>query len=188
MKIFQQGIVKQILGQTMSHVFIVLIGTVFGLGAMWWILDKPVWEAVFSVFFTLFYFSIVYRKAWDYASHDKKPYVEMTPYKAKGAVLSIGILLLNLILWIAYKFSWTFMTIDGSLATYTGVFYNVAYIFNTFMYVGFINLSNGSMNWYGHIIIYAVPLAASTLGYIAGLKDFTLSDKLMPFIYEKKKK
>ena len=31
MKIFQQGIVKQILGVTMSHVFIVLLGTVFGL-------------------------------------------------------------------------------------------------------------------------------------------------------------
>ncbi len=188
MKIFQQGTVKQIMGVLLSHVYVVLIGTVFVLGMMWWILDKPVWEAVFSVLFTLLYFSVIYHRSWEYAAHDKKPYVEMTPYKAKGAVLSIGILILNLILWVAYEFAWNFMTIDGSLATYTGIIYNVMYIFNTFMYTGFIELANGTMNWYGHIIIYAVPITASTLGYIAGLADFTLSDKLMPFIYEKKKK
>lgn len=79
------------------------------------------------------------------------------------------------------------MTIDGSLATYTGVLYNVFYIFNTFMYTGFLDLANGHMNGYGHIVIYIVPLAASTIGYIAGLADYTLVDKLMPFMYEKKK-
>lgn len=187
MKIFQPGMAKQIFSQVLSHFYVVLIGVVFGFTLMTWILGKPVYEAVFSVIFTLLYFLMVYKSAWEIAAHDKKPYVDMQPYMFKGAVLSIGILILNLVLWIMYKYAWSVMTIDGALATYTAIFYNVIYVFNTFMYTGFIHLSEGHMSWYGHIIIYAVPIAASTLGYIAGLREFTFMDKLMPFMYEKRK-
>ena len=186
MKVFQQGTFRQIMSVLVSHIYVVVIGSVFGLGAMWWIIDKPVWGKVFSFFVTLFYFSVIYSKAWDTAAHDKKPYVDMQPYMLKGAVLSIGILSFSLLLWLLYKMAWTFLVIDASLATYTGVIYNVMQIFNTFMYTAFIGLEKGTMNWYAHIIIYLVPLAACTLGYIAGMKDFTIMDKLMPFVYEKR--
>ncbi len=187
MKIFQQGMFSQIMSIVVAHVFTVIIGAVFGFSLMWWILDKPVWEAVFSVVFTLFYFSVIYRRAWDCASRDKKTYTSTSPYLLKGAVLAIGVFILNILLWIAYVFAWNFLTIDGSLATLTGILYNVLYIFDTFMYTGFINLSNGSMPLYAHIIIILVPTIASALGYIAGLREFLITEKLMPFIYEKRK-
>lgn len=175
------------MGLVLSHVYVVVLCGVFGLGAMWWVLDKPVWEAVFSVIASLIYFSAIYNKAWECAARDRKPYTETSPYLFKGAVLSVGVLILNLILWLCYKMAWAFLTIDGSLATYTGVLYNVLYIFNTFMYTGFINLNQGAMSWYAHIIIYVVPVAAAVTGYIAGLHDFMLTEKLTPFIYEKRK-
>lgn len=179
---------RQIMSLVKSHTFSALLCGVFGFGMMWWILDKPILEIIFSVFAALLYFSAIYSRARDCASRDRKPYSEASPYLLKGAVLSLGIVILNLILWLCYEMAWKYLTIDGSLATYSGVFYNVIYIFNTFMYTGFINLDKGSMAWYGHIIIYAVPIAAASAGYIAGLHDFLLTEKLTPFIYEKRKK
>ena len=187
-KIIQPGMGSQFMSLVTSHIFIAILGAMFSFSIFTWVFDKPIAEFIFSVVFTLIYFSVIYSRAWSIAGRDKKTYTETSVYMAKGAVLSIGVLILNLILWLCYKMAWQFMTIDGSLATWTGIFYNVLYVFNTFMYMGFINLHNGTMNWYGHIIIYLVPVAASTLGYIAGVADFTFADKLMPFMYEQKKK
>lgn len=188
MKIFQEGMLKQVWGLVVTHLYSVIISALFGFGVMWWIIDKPVLSKIFSVVCMLIYFSAVYSAAWNAADRDRKPYTTTEQYFFKGAVLSVGILAVNLILWLLCKFSWTYLTIDGALASYTAILYNVLFVFDTFIYTGFIKLTNGSMVWYGHILIYLLPLAAAFCGYIAGMRDFTLSDKLMPFIYEKRKK
>lgn len=187
MKIFQEGMFKQVWGLVLTHLYAVIISTLLGMGIMWWVLDKPVWSKVFSAVCMLIYFSAVYSTAWNAAERDRKPYTTTKQYFFKGAVLSVGILAVNLILWLLCKFAWEFLSIDGALASYTAILYNVLFVFDTFIYTGFIRLSDGNMTWYGHIMIYLLPLAASFLGYIAGMRGFTLSDKLMPFIYEKRK-
>lgn len=187
MKIFREGMLKQTWQLVVTHIFSSVLFTLFGLGLMWWILDKPLLAKIYSAICAVIYFAAVYSSAYGAAEYDKKPYTPGEPYFFKGAVLSVGILLLNFILWLLCKFAWTYLTIDGSLATATAVIYNVLFVFDTFVYTGFINLTNGNMAWYGHLLLYLVPLLASFAGYIAGTRGFTLSDKLMPFIYEKRK-
>ncbi|MBQ7794585.1 MAG: hypothetical protein IJ366_08740 [Clostridia bacterium] len=178
---------KQITDVLMTHIYTVVIGTVMGFMFMTWLIDKPIGYTIFSAVFTLIYFSAIYSKAWECAERDKKPFTPTSVYLFKGAVLSVGILVFNVVLWAAYLFAWRSLTIDGAMVTATGIIYNVLYVINTFMYSGFVKITQGVVPWQAHLIIMLVPLVASTIGYIAGVKNFTLSDKLMPFIYEKKK-
>lgn len=187
-KIFQTGMLKQVMGLVSTHAISVMIITIFGFGFMSWMLEKPTLYAICCIIMTLIYFSAIYSKAWDAAARDKKPYTETSVYIFKGAVLAAGILILNLLLWLGYIFAWTFLIIDGYLSSATAIIYNILYVINTFMYSGFVTISEGHTAWYGYLFIYLVPLIASTIGYIAGVHDFTLSDKLMPFIYDNSKK
>ena len=44
------------------------------------------------------------------------------------------------------------------------------------------------MQWYGYILVIALPIVFSGVGYIAGLKDFDMTAKLSRFVYENKEK
>lgn len=186
-KIFQPGMFKQIMSMVASNIIGVFLCSVLYFICMLWSADKPFWAAVMSGILTLIYFSEIYSKAWACAERDHKSYTETTPYFFKGTVLSIGILVYYLLIWLLYKFTWHFLTIDGSIATLTGLLYNVVFILSTIMYTGFSAPEMGTLSLSAHLLIYLVPLIASTLGYIAGHKDFMLTEKLIPFIYEKKK-
>ncbi len=186
-KFFQPGMFSQVMSMVASNVVGIFLCSVLYFICMFWSADKPFWAAVMSGILTLIYFSEIYSKAWACAERDKKSYTETTPYLFKGAVLSIGILFYYLLIWLLYKFTWNALTIDGSIATWTGLLYNVVYVLSTIMYTGFSTPTGGNVAWFVHLLIYIVPFIASTLGYIAGEKDFMITEKLIPFIYEKKK-
>lgn len=186
-KIFHPGIFRQITAMIVSHIVGVFMCSVLYFICMFWSADKPFWAAVMSAILTLVYFSEIYSKAWSCAERDKKPYTETFVYPLKGTVLSIGIVLFCLVMWLLYKFTWHFLVIDGAIATLTGFLYNVVFVLNTIMYTGFSAPDSGNIVWYVHLLIYTVPVLASTLGYIAGVKGFMITEKLTPFIYEKKK-
>ena len=186
-KIFQPGMFKQIMSMVASNAVGIFLCSVLYFICMFWSADKPFWAAVMSGILTLIYFSEIYQKAWACAERDNKSYTETTPYLFKGTVLSIGILVYYLIIWLLYIFTWNALTIDGSIATWTGLIYNVIYVLSTIMYTGFSTPASGNVAWFVQLLIYIVPVIASTLGYIAGEKGFMLTEKLIPFIYEKKK-
>ena len=186
-KFFQPGMFGQVMSMVTSNVVGIFLCSVLYFICMFWSADKPFWAAVMSVILTLIYFGEIYQKAWACAERDKKSYTETSPYLFKGVVLSIGILVYYLLIWALYKFAWCCLTIDGSIATWTGLLYNVVFVLSTIMYTGFSAPDMGSLSAATHLLIYIVPIVASTLGYIAGYKDFMLTEKLMPFIYEKKK-
>ena len=63
---------------------------------------------------------------------------------------------------------------------------NIIYVIWTFAFNGVIGLSEGYMAWYGYVIVVLAPVIFSGVGYIAGLNDFDISEKLSKFVYEKK--
>lgn len=186
-KIFQPGIFRQIMSMTASHVTGVFLCSVLYFLCMFWSAEKPVWAATMSVILCIIYFAEIYSKAWICAERDNKSYTTTFPYPFKGTVLSIGILILCFILWLLYKFTWTFLTIDGYIHSYTGFLYNVLFVLNTIMFTGFSAPKTGNTALYVQLLMYLLPVVASTIGYFAGTKGFMITEKLMPFIYEKKK-
>lgn len=187
-KLFQPGMSKQFLSAFLSHITAVGLLAVFVFTFAAIALNKPTLYAIVSVFMSLMYFFGLYSKASDIARRDKLSYTTTSVYLFKGALLSVPILVWNFVLWLLYIFAWNSLTINGQLFSFSGVFYNILYVINTFMFSGLAEISGGNVEWHAHLLIYIVPVVALTLGYIAGVYDFSLAEKLAPFMYEKKKK
>lgn len=188
MKIFQPGMAKQFLSALLSHITTIMLLAVFMFMFVAVVMDKPAIYAAVSVLMSLIYFFGLYSKGSEFARRDKLSYTTTSVYLFKGTILSLPIVVWNFVLWLLYIFAWNFLTIDGQLFSFTGIFYNILYVFNTFMFSGLAKISNGYVDWYAHLLIYLVPVVALTIGYIAGVYDFSIAEKLAPFIYEKKKK
>lgn len=151
------------------------------------IVSNEVGNMIFTVIFTLIYFMSIYGAASNCAARDKKTFTEQKPYPWKGLILPVGILLATALLWGLYKIAWTFITIDGVLATFSGVACSMIFTIWTFMFNAFMGIQSGAINGYAVIILIVVPVAASGLGYYMGYRGFDIYDKLMRLVYEKKK-
>lgn len=170
-----------------AHLVLSILSGLLGLMVLISIIANPVGNAIFTGIMMVIYFFSIYGAASNCALRDLKPYTEEEPYPWKGLLLPVGIILATLALWGLYQAAWHFMTIDGNLATITGIACNVIFVVWTFMYNALMGLQNGGMNWYAYVVVLVVPVAASGLGYYAGYRGFDLYDKLMRFVYEKKK-
>ena len=188
MKIFQEGMAKQFLSVFLSHITAVLLLAAFMFTFVAAVMNKPTVYAAVSVLMSLMYFFGLYSKGNELARRDKLSYTTTSVYLFKGAVLSLPVIVWNFVLWLLYIFAWNFLTLDGQLFSFTGIFYNILYVLNTFMFSGLTTIEGGYVEWYAHLFIYIVPIAALTIGYIAGMYDFSIFEKLAPYIYEKKKK
>ncbi len=188
MKIFGKGTAKQILSLTGTHLLanitIGIVGLVFIAAA----LTNPVGKIIWGIAAIIIYATVIYSKSWQIAHDDAKPHTETELHAFKGAILPLGTLILSVILLLGYMLAWKGLSIDGELASATAYIYNIAYIMSTFAFNSFLGLTRGGANLSGHILMFILPFIASTLGYIAGMKGINISEKLLPMIYEKKKK
>ena len=187
MKFFEKGTAKQILSLVGTHLLANITIGVVGLVFMASVLTNPIGKIIWGIVAVIAYAMTIYSASWQIAHHDMKPHTEETSYALKGALLPIGIFLLSIILLLGYMLAWNGLSIDGELATGTAYIYNISYVMSTFAFNGMLGLTKGGVNLLGHIFMYVLPFAASTLGYIAGMKGLVISEKLLPMIYEKKK-
>ncbi len=184
---FGKGTVKQILSLVGTHLLANVTIGVVGLVFMASVLTNPIGKIIWGIIAVTAYAMAIYSASWQIAYEDMKPHTEETPYMLKGLLLPIGILALSVILLLGYLLAWNGLSIDGELATATAYIYNISYIMSTFAFNSFLGLTKGGANLLGHIFMYILPFVASMLGYIAGMKGFVISEKLLPMIYEKKK-
>lgn len=187
-KIKTKGLSRQILSCAGSHLFIALVTSAFGFGAFWWFLTQSNWKEIFSIICTVIYIIVLFLKGQKIALHDKKSYSDETPFWFKGILLAIGPILITFIIWLLYRMTWVYMAIDNNISGYTGIIYNISFILWTFPFNGLICPFQGGIFWYGHIIIYVVPLISLFFGYAAGYKGINIYEKILPLMYEKKKK
>ncbi len=178
--------IKQSFDVIKAHALISLVAFLFGVLIFPAAITSPVGKIIFSVVATLMYALSIYNSAYEAYNRDSKSYTEESPYKLKGLVIAVPLSIATAIIYALYFISWRFMSIDGIITGASGWINNFLFLIWTFPFNGFLDLSNGAMNWYGYIIIAVVPLISSTLGYLAGFFGFDLSGKINKLIYEKK--
>lgn len=177
MKINQQ----QLLGMTKTHTFASLAATLMGAVIL------PFSSAGFlkpflSLVFVLIYAILIYNKGIDTARQDKLYDKEKKPFLLKGLFLPIGIYIIWLFLFVLYKLSWHY-----NIVSYiSGFINNLLFLIWNYPFFGFLNAVNGDISILGVILFFAVSLAASCGGYIAGIKGFDISAKVSKMVYEEK--
>ena len=174
---------KQVLKLIKAHFAVSILVFIFAMivsGALYG--KSPIPLVIFTIISMLIYFSSIYHEAYNIARQDKKRYTSEEPYLLKGFLLSVGVVVLTIILYIIYYLVWKHMSMSNIWALIS----NIVYIIWTFAFNGIIGLKEGLMAWYGYIIVVFAPVIFSGLGYIAGLKNFDINEKLSKFVYEKK--
>ena len=161
---------------------IFLLGTlVFGA-----LTANTVGRTVFSVIAMFFYFIAIYTTSLEIAQNDKKNYTKEKPHILKGLFLPVGYILTSILIYVIYFITWKYMTIDNIIIGTSGIINNMIFVIWNYVYSGFISFSNGVMSPMSYLITAIFPIIASFLGYLAGMKNFDITEKLNKAVYEDK--
>lgn len=169
-----------------NHIIAVIVVFVVQTVACWYYLDKEIMKYVVSVIFIVIYAYMVYSGAHKLASMEVKSYTPLKPELKWGVlwgILIAGTMLAAAAVYILNR--QLFSTADGqSLNNWGSVLVNIAATIWMAPYMGF--LFNSSINvWIIATAGGIVSIAASTLGYYAGMKRFDLLAKLDSMTVEK---
>jgi len=179
---------KQSFNIIKTHALISFVAFLLGILIFPSAITNSFGKIIFSVIATIVYILSIYNSAYEIYSRDNKSYTQESPFKLKGLLMGVPLLILTIIIYTLYFFSWRFMTIDGIIVGASGWINNFLFLIWSFPFTGFINLANGTMNLYGYVIVALIPLISSFLGYFAGFYGFDLNAKINQLIYEKKNK
>lgn len=167
------------------HLAGAVVAFVFQTFAFWYFIEKPVSKEILGVIFTIIYFGMMYMRVNKLAKFDYKSYTPLKPSVFKGVMFGAAISAVTFLMYIIYRYIWAnFVGVDG-LTGIPAIMYNFIFAFWTFPYYGLMGMSNGHITLIGHILIYAVPVIASTTGYIAAKYKLDILEKINNFTYEK---
>ncbi|MBP3361206.1 MAG: hypothetical protein J6N52_10160 [Clostridia bacterium] len=185
-KPIKYSVPKQIRSLTFTHlccdfVMTFLAFTFLGLA------DKHIAvKIILNIILIAIYFMWIFASAYECATSDHKHYTPLTPYPAKGALLSTGIIILTAAVWIYYFLAWKLMPMGETFVLPTFIS-TVLYIFITSPFFGLVNVSGGSANIIGQICTLIIPFAACTFGYFCGYKKWDYTKYMKVLMFEKKK-
>ncbi len=185
---FEKLPLKQVLKIIKAHLlssFLIFVLSIISVPTVYGIKNGV---KIFAIIALLIYFAMMYNQAYEIADYDKKSYTKEEPYFLKGFFLAWGVTAITVILYIAYYFVCKYMKVDGMMTEVFMWILNLPFTLWSYAFSGIIGLEKGFMKWYGYIVITAVPIVFSGIGYIAGLKDFDITAKLSKYIYENKEK
>lgn len=172
---------SQLLTIIKMHLYLSLAATFLGLIAVPVVTGNTT-KYIFSGVFVFIYMLVLYSKSEDIARRDKRSYTDEVSYWWKGLLLPAGIFICWIFLYILYHVSWKYNIITNT----SGFINNMLFVIWSFVFTGFMNLSDGKINYIGIIVAAAAPLIACGGGYLAGYKGFDLSIKVSKIMYEEK--
>lgn len=161
------------------------IAIIFGLVAFWYFLNMRVAKEILSLVFIAVNFAILYVAAKKFAKLDNKPYTPLKPNKTKGVLLGCFIAMVTLALTGAFKLVWSGFSNEIGVVGIVPTIVNILFYYWSFPFNGILGLSKGSFMLYAIPIMVALPIAATTFGYIAGCRNFDISEKIDELMYEK---
>lgn len=167
-----QQTIKKSLKFIWDHV-LMLILSFFLLYPFGWLIEKKSGLLIYSSCTALLYFSMIYSEAWNVAKRDKKPYSPNKPYFFKGLVLGLLGSTVNIILCILF-----FIAKAGF---FNFNIMNVIYRVWMVMFLGFLDAFGETSSAVFWMVLLVKPVAGF-LGYIAGLHNFSISDKIITWI------
>ena len=175
----------QFVNMLLTNLKATAIAFVFFAGAFYGFIDKPGIKEILSIVFITMYFGIVYSRAHKFALLDTKDYTVTKPSLLKGFLFGVAISLTYAVFLIIYALMWKYAGVDGTINSVPAWIYSIVFWFYTIPYGGIMGLAHGQMMWYSEVLMLLIPILATTLGYLAGLKGFKLMDKMAGAIYEK---
>lgn len=184
----KKGVLGQVFGLFWTKLVVTIFEMLIGFSAVAGLENHPAIAAAISILFLLFEFSQLYSAAFEAAEFDKRPYSKNKSIPWKGIFLPVVVLLFTLILYVLYRIAWITGGGSGGLESIKAVVMNVPFVLWTIVYDPFLQLNLGHARAAGMAVLFLLPVAASGLGYYAGYRDFSVTEKFMPFIYDKKKK
>ena len=156
-----------------------------------WIMTAGMWQGVagkiFSVVGCLCYLVAIYNSGVVCAQSDKRTISPLKAYPAKGLVLPVILLIINIAIILAYKYAWSAGGNGEYLVRGWAVCVNVLSIFWTAAYENIIGMEKGVLELQGYLILCVLPFVATGAGYFAGYKGYDIFDKINAIAYEKKK-
>lgn len=177
----------QIISVILEHLKIVFVFfAVWILGI--YVTASKIGGAIYSYIATFFYFTAIYSAGYQAEINDKKSYSPLTPKPYKGALLSLGVLAVNIALAFSYLLVWKTAGNGESLTNLWAVAVNVLCLFWFSPFMSFLGEQKGAIAPFGYIIIFILPTLSCFLGYFAAYKNFDILQKLRFLVYEKKKK
>lgn len=129
------------------------------------------------------HFIILYSATYEFANHDIKSFSELKPYNWKGFAFSGIVVVVSAVLTLVYIMVWQ----SGTLDNWGEVIGNILYLIWFLPYYTVISPDKGSINIFGTVAAFLVPVIGSGVGYFAGRKQFDLSAVMKKYIYEKTK-
>ena len=144
---------------------------------------------IYSVISSVFYFMMMYSAGYTIVKNDKKSYTKLTPVPYKGALLPLGLLILNILFLVIYKLSWSIgVDSNGNISNIWSLIGNIAGMVWFSPYRELLgNMESGYIAPYGYAIVLLFHTIACFLGYFAGYNDFDISKKLRFLVYDQKK-
>ena len=158
---------------------------VFGFVAFWYFTNISVAKEILSGIFMLVNFAMLYVASKKFALLDNKPYTPLKPSLVKGALFGCFIAVVNMVFLAAFKLVWAKFGVENGLSGVFPMIINALFYCWTYPYNGIMNMSEGAVTAYSVAAMIILPVAATLIGYIAGMKKFELSEKLDEFMYEK---
>lgn len=143
---------------------------------------------IYSSISSFFYFMMVYSAGYSAAKNDKKSYTKLNPFPYKGALLSLGLLFVNIIVLAIYHLSWHLGGTADGIKSGWALAGNIFSIFWFSPYMNLLKMENGHIALYGYAITLLFHVIACFLGYFAGYKNFDISAKFKFLVYDTKKK
>lgn len=173
----------------LHHLTTVSCIAIFELAAFWYFLNKPYLRQACAAVFIIVYGLIIYSYSRKLAIYDKKTYTPLKPELKWGVLWGVMISASIAVFLIMYKLNWQmFSAVDDTGVPYLTSFWamisNMVFYLWTAPYFGLIDMQGGGIAVYAQIIMLAVPIIASTLGYKAGVVNFDLLGKLDEFTLE----
>lgn len=164
------------------HFTAVLICFVIEAVAFYGFFTKPLARYIVSGIFTVVYGGMLYSGALKLAGFDRKNYTPLKPEIKWGIMWGVMISAIMAVFMIVFKVNRAVNSIDGN--TVLMVVINIIFYIAVSPFWGFIG-GSGEIPGFAAAIMLTVPLAACTAGYLAGMKNFDVINKIDSMTFEK---
>ena len=168
-----------------THLLAVFVSMAFEAMAFWAFLSKPIARFVVAGIFTIVYAGMIYSAAAKLGKFDTKTYTPLKPEPKFGLLWGLAISATVAVFLCVYMINWKLFSTDGGLNNIGSVIYNLFFCFWTAPYFGFYDVSGGGIPVFAIVLMLAVPVAASFIGYYAGMTRFDIIEKLDSMTFEK---
>ncbi len=175
----------QIWMTVLTHIEAAGIAFVFQTVAFWYFIGKGAFKPILGIIFTIIYAGFIYHIVRKMAVKDYKSYTPLKPSAVKGVMFGVILSLITLLLYIGWKLLWMYSSTDGSLNGAFATVYNFVFTYWTFPFFGLMNTDAGHISVIGQIVMFAVPIAAASAGYLSAKYNIDLVDKFQRSVYEK---